>query len=288
MEISPDWTGEAPGFDAPTARAFGEHPRFLEAVRKAASDKARLFDADRRLHRFAIDRGSSLLGLFALALHYSDQGLTVGGLQAMRAESNFCSPGRASAFVAAMRRSGHFVSADIGAQRRTRRLAVSDAFIAFQKSRVHGDMECLSLISPIGTFGLRALSRQGYFADYVRTAGSGLAQVANLHNERVEFFSERNIGLLVLFDLVAHHEATLDSNPVALSISQLSKQFDASRTHVLRLLRDADKAGLLAWAPDARQVALLPPLVRAIKSYFAHIFAGTAACIWAIEARRRT
>ena len=280
-------TGEAPQFDARTAATLSGHPYFIDAVRKSAGDKARLYDADRRMHRFALDRGSSLLGLFALALHYSDQGFTVGGLQAMRAESNFCSAGRASAFVATMRRSGHFIDAGRAAQARARKLAVSEAFIAFQKSRVRGDMECLSLISEVGAHGLRALARPGYFEHYMRVVGRGLAQVANFHNARVEFFSERNTGLLLLFDLVANNAAALESKPVSLSIAQLSRQFEASRTHVLRLLRDADREGLIAWKPQERHITLQPRMVRAIKSYFAFLFAGTATSIWTVETERR-
>jgi len=67
----------------------------------------------------------------------------------------------------------------------------------------------------------------------------------------------------------------------------LSKRYEASRTHILRLLRDADGQGLVAWRADAREVTLLPKLVRAIQSYNAHIFAGTAYCTWTVAAAKQ-
>src|SRR5215472_4050965 len=103
---------ETPQFGAPMILGFLRHPKFNLALRHGAVRKARLYGDQKPMHRFATDRGSSLLGIFALSLHFSDPGLTVGGLQTMRAESNFCSAGRAAAFIATMRRRGDFVPAD--------------------------------------------------------------------------------------------------------------------------------------------------------------------------------
>jgi hypothetical protein len=275
---------ERPEFGRPMVVGFLKDPRFNDVLRVAAGRKAKLFGDDKPLHRFAVDRSSSLLGIFALALHFTDAGLTVGGLQALRAQSNCCSVGRAAAFIAAMRKRGDFIPADAGARQRVRKLVLSDRFHAFQRERIRIDIESLAALSPIGRLGLEAFDQPRFIADYMHVVAEGLAPVATLTVPAVDFFSERNAGLLMLHDIVASSADSLLSKPVAVSISQLSKRYETSRTHILRLLRDADKAGLLVWEAEARQVTLTPPLVRALQGYNAHIFAGAAYCTWMITA----
>jgi hypothetical protein len=260
--------------------AFLRHPDFNAVLRHGAVRKAKLYGDLKPLHRFASDRGSSLLGIFALSLHFSDEGLSVGGLQAMRAESNFCSAGRAAAFIATMRRRADFVPADNRPRTRVRNLVVSERFVSFERERLRADVESLEMLSPLGEFGLAHLDMPAFFAEYMRVAARGLGGQANEHVPEVEFFQERNTGLLVLYDIIAGNGDALDGKPVAVSISQLSKHFDVSRTHILRLLRDADAEGLVVWQADERLVTFAPELVRALRGYVAFILAGSAYCIW--------
>lgn len=271
---------ERPQFGGPMIVSFLKNPRFNAALRFGAGEKAKLYGDLKPMHRFASDRGSHLLGIFALSLHFSDPGLTVGGLQAMRAESNFCSAGRAAAFIATMRRRGDFMPADGKPRTRVRNLVLSDRFIAFERERLRVDVKSLEILSPLGTYGLEHLDRPGFFAAYMRVASRELGVRANDMVPEVEFFQERNIGLLVLYDIIASSEDALLSKPVTVSISQLSKQFEASRTHVLRLLRDAHTKGLIVWEAQARQVTLQPTLVRALRGYVAFLLGGSAYCIW--------
>jgi hypothetical protein len=271
---------ETPQFGAPMILAFLRHQDFNAALRHSAVRKAKLYGDLKPLHRFASDRGSSLLGIFALSLHFSDQGLSVGGLQAMRAESNFCSAGRAAAFIATMRKRADFVPADNKPRRRVSKLVISERFVSFERERLRADVESLGMLSPLGEFGLAHLDKPAFFAGYMRVAARGLGGQANEHVHEVEFFQERNTGLLALYDIIAGSEDALESKPVAVSISQLSKRFDVSRTHILRLLRDADAEGLVVWQAEERLVTLTPKLVRALRGYVAFILAGSAYCIW--------
>jgi len=271
---------ETPQFGAPMILGFLRHAEFDLALRHGALRKARLYGDQKPLHRLATDRGSSLLGIFALSLHFSDPGLTVGGLQAMRAESNFCSAGRAAAFIATMRRRGDFVPADNKPRTRVRKLVISERFVNFERERLRADLESLQMLSPLGAFALAQLYRPAFFAAYMRVAARGLGSQTNEHVPEVEFFQERNTGLLVLYDVIANSGDALEGKPVAVSISQLSKTFDVSRTHILRLLRDADAEGLVVWQADDRLVALTPKLMRALRGYVAFLLAGSAYCTW--------
>ncbi len=283
--MSADFLAARPEFGRPMVLGFLRHPRFDEALRAGAARKAKLFGQERPQHRFAVDRSSSLLGIFALSLHFTEDGLTVGGLQAMRAQCNCCSVGRATSFIAAMRKRGDFIPAEDAARRRVRKLRISDRFYAFQCERMRIDVDGLAMLSPLGEVAVRAFETPGFIAEYLRIVAAGLGAAANSRVDEVDFFSERNTGLLILHDIVASSEDALRSRPVPISISLLSKRYEASRTHILRLLRDADRKGLVVWQADAREVTLLPKLVRAIQSYNAHILAGTAYCTWTVMAR---
>lgn len=276
-----------PEFGRPMIKAFLAHPDFNGILRRSSAQKALLFGQERPQHRYAIDRNSSLLGIFALTLFYTPEGLTVGRLQAMRAESNFCSAGRASSFIAVMRKRGDFIPADQSTRKRVRKLALGERFLAFQRERVRIDVQALAELSPIGVIASREYERPTFFPEYLAIAATGLGAAANERVEEVDFFSERNTGLLMLHDIVATSEDALRSVPVPISISLLSKRYEASRTHILRLLRDADSKGLMIWKPELREVTLTPKLVRGYRIYAANILAGTAYCSWMVTEGRR-
>jgi len=61
-----------------------------------------------------------------------------------------------------------------------------------------------------------------------------------------------------------------------------------SRTHVLRLVRDAEAAGLLSRVGEkGEQVAFSPKLQQALRQLFAYIFQFSALCALNAEARSR-
>jgi DNA-binding IclR family transcriptional regulator len=82
-------------------------------------------------------------------------------------------------------------------------------------------------------------------------------------------------------------DRTLPAGPLAIPLAEIARNFQVSRTHVLRLLRDAETAGFLAreGAPD--RLRFLPPLVDALQNMFAtlFLFMGGNACRAVAEAR---
>jgi DNA-binding GntR family transcriptional regulator len=68
---------------------------------------------------------------------------------------------------------------------------------------------------------------------------------------------------------------------VPLSIAALARRFRVSRTHVLRLIRDAESAGLLIRLGEKGElVSFAPQLRQGIRDFFAAIFQLTALCAW--------
>jgi hypothetical protein len=274
--------------DLPTAEviadrraAMAAHPQFVAAMRRSAANKTDLFFRQPQIHRFAIDKGSSLLNVFVTCLHYSDEGLTLAALKSLCADSKLCSPGRVVAFVAAMRKRGDIRPADPASRNRTRKLVLGPDFLAFQQERLRAEISATSLLSPLGDEGLKAFADERFFASYMRVVlGLVFAYRTTLANTPVvEFFYERHGGMLLLHDVIGASENTLESLPVAISVSAMSKRFRISRAHILKLLRDAHSEGLVTWHAGRRELTLSPDFVLSLKRYFGSIFTSTIYCL---------
>jgi hypothetical protein len=98
----------------------------------------------------------------------------------------------------------------------------------------------------------------------------------------IEPFAERNGGFMILFSLIVAAgpgDTVPPSAPVRISISELARRFSVSRTHVLQLLRDAARQGLIERAGHAQEaIILLPPLRLAIRHCAATLFLFFAHC----------
>lgn len=256
------------------------HPQFRRAVRQSARDKADLFANESAFHRYALDRGYSLLSIFATCLHFSETGLTLTALKAMAQESKAASPGRVSSFIAMMRKIGAIAVADQMDDRRVHKMIVTQPFLRFMQERARIDTAALALMSPLGQRGLQSFENPAFFPAIMR-AGVMLMRggVPTSEGSVIEFFSERHMGLHVMHDIMGQHEEVLDGLPATISVSALSKRFGVSRAHVLKLFRDAAKAGLLVWDPDARSLTFSEKLSRRLLYYFAVILMGAAAFV---------
>lgn len=253
------------------------HPRFRRAVCQSSFDKAELFASEPAFHRFALDRGYSLLGIFATCLHYSKEGLTLTALKAMAQESKAASPGRVSAFIAMMRKIGALEVTEQSSDRRVHKMVVTPPFLRFMQARARIDIAALALVSPLGERGLKAFEHPAFFPA-IMNAGVMLSRggVPQSEGGVIEFFSERHMGLHIIHDILGQQGEALDGAPVAVSVSALSKRFGVSRAHVLKLFRDAAEAGLVTWDPGTRKLAFSDKLTRRLLYYFAVVLMAAA------------
>jgi hypothetical protein len=100
----------------------------------------------------------------------------------------------------------------------------------------------------------------------------------------VSEFDGRNGGMSILYKLATSGrdgDTYPPRLPVSVSVIGLSRQFKVSRSHVLRLLRDAEALGLLRRNVEETTVTLAEPLRAALVEYHAASLMGYAACICA-------
>jgi hypothetical protein len=262
--------------------ALRRHPGFQRATRSAAEGVVALYRADRILNALMSDRARALFTHAALYLHYSgtrpgETGLTVGAMKDMCIEHGLCSRGRCEAMLALMRAAGLFVAAP-DRDRRRRPLAPTEKLFGMHRERWGRHFEAMQHVMPEAETWRDALADPGFVAAFVVAlvrrfmGGQRLVEPAS----GFELFTERNAGMMILFDLALQgpkdggFPATV---PVRLSINALATKYLVSRKHVLTLLRDAETRRMLArggLANDA--VTILAPAREGLETFQALLF----------------
>ncbi len=109
-------------------------------------------------------------------------------------------------------------------------------------------------------------------ADYFTTGFRMLDQTPEL-----KLFAERTAGMVILFSLRLNELEPSPESSASASIAGLSRRFRVSRTHILRLLRDAERQELLSRIPGSEGIALAQPARDALERFFAVMFLYLAA-----------
>jgi AraC-like DNA-binding protein len=299
--LQADHEGDA-GFVPPELEpdAIQAHPRFAEAMRASAQAMVELHSRSRFLGWFLSDRALAILAHAAVALDSDARdddprtGLTPSRFKAFCVENGLCSEGRATAVLAFMRLSGHLEAQGHPADRRITRLTPSGKLLETMRSRLRAQLGCAAMICPevapaIERLGSRDFER-GLGVEFVRRFTFGIRLVDQASSLRL--FTERDVGVLALFALALQGDPAdpfPSDKPLPLSIAALARRFKVSRTHILRLVRDAEAAGLVARLGDKGDRLLIQPQLRDdTRRLFAAMFRLVALCAWplVVDARR--
>jgi hypothetical protein len=240
------------------------HPALIEAGDAVAEANVRsLTEMDDETRWLSADLGRTSLCGSLLMLDALPMGATAAGLMAAAAATGACSRGRVVSFLQYAQARGR-VSLPSGHEAWTqRRLVVSDSFHRpfrrLAQSRLRG-------MSPVAPELAGAADRFEDPAIYKRF----LVSLAMMMGSQLELFSgprspitlfmERHGGMDILRDMTRGQPPgrarLLEGSP--LSRSGLARRNNVSRTQVMRLLADAEAAGLLTARSD--RVSFAPAL----------------------------
>lgn len=248
-----------------------------------------LYDGNRILNQVLNDRGRVVFGMLALYLHFTRDpgdpasGLSAARLRALCAETGLCSRGRAAAMLVLMRYAGYLMPAAGDDERRARRLVPTERLIESQRARIACQFRAMARLMPEGVDGLAHLHREEFLAAMARDFGDTFRSGFRLLDASPALYSlaERNAGMMILFSLylaATDDDDALTRDPIAVSISDLSRRFTVSRPHVLGLLRDAETLGLLTRRGDGR-IVVGRELVNALDDFAAGVFHFLAGCV---------
>jgi hypothetical protein len=262
--------------------ALAGHPSFRRAVVLSAQGSIELHRAGPLVGWILGDRPRALFChrlLYLEATRRPDEprsGILPSRVRGDCAELGLCSPGRATAMVALMQTGGYLAPGPEAADRRVRRLVPTARLWELQRERVGRQLAAIAEISPVARAAARHLGERSFEAalavalnDYFVSGYRVLDFAPDLR-----LFAERSSGMLILFQLLLA-SAAADSYPLRapldMPIAELSRRVRVSRTHVLRLLREAGERGLLVRRGET--IVPAPHLGPVLLRFFAALFA---------------
>ncbi|WP_250152413.1 hypothetical protein [Ancylobacter radicis] len=265
-----------PPLSEPIIRIFGNDavarlmakPGFDAAVKAAARSAIRNYDSSWIRNRLMNDRGRFLAALLILDLHFGESGgagVTGARLRREVVELGVCSPGRATAFLAALRFAG-FLALHPDSSLRERRLVPTPRFLQLHRERWDRMFEAIAHLAPAAAAQARDLPDQAVFGPGTHALADVFRRGVRVFDAAPElrFFAERDAGLVSLVTLIAA-DGTV-------SISQLARQFAVSRAHIAQLMREAERRGLAQPAAAGNGYQAGPALWPAIARFYALIF----------------
>lgn len=272
QEILSDQGAASPAERARLRAAEG----FPTAARQTAAGLVELHAGNPVLNRLINDRGRFLVSMFVLDLHFRREedgiGLTPGRIKDLCLEQAICSPTRCSALLALMKLGGYLEAVPSAHDQRRRTLVATDKLIAAQRARWHCHLASAAPLLPDAARGLERIDQLAFMRGVHRLMCAHLRAGFRFvdYLPALRLFGDRHGGVFALCMMLrASEPGALDHElPIEVSVSGLARATSSSRAHILKLLRDAETAGLLV-RPSNGSVVLKPPLVSDLYDFFA-------------------
>lgn len=267
--------GQMPVFHSPE-EILG-HPAFIEARRVWVDGMLGLYENNPFLSRLlAVTQRSAVFfnTLVLAAAHDPDDRSTwptIGLLQETMIPYQVSSRRSIEAIVARFVETGYITRQPVTVDHRVRLLTPTEKMIAHDLDWLKVYYSPLALMFPARGYA-PPMRRDPAFRTALRRVGrpsitEGVKVLTS--NPTITFIMNRDAGMMILIKLV-QTGAAHGVSPVG--FGDLADRFGISRTHVRRLLRDAEAEGLLRLSPDG--VALELPLVRSFDRFLADCMAG--------------
>lgn len=274
---------------SPTAvAALCGHPRFPGATRALLAAHVALYRGNRILNYVGYDRGRLLIGILALYLHVGrspddpGSGLTAQRLKTLCVEQEICSGGRARAMLSLLQLFGYVAPAD--GDGRGKLLVPTPQLAQYLRERWSAMLGATAMVLPEAAAARDALGQDAFLAALTRAIVDEFraGMRALTATPALRPFAEHNAGIMILSSLAlagTGDDEMPPVQPVPLSISELARRFSVSRTHVLRLLREAAAHGLITRSGGTREtITLEPALSQALRQAVALLFLFFAHC----------
>ncbi len=263
------------------------HPALPQAIRLSLNGLVTLYQGSHLLNWLMDDRARLLFGYLSLyfdAIRDADDptsGLTPTRMKAVCVEQQICSPGRATAMLSLMRFAGYLAPDAAVADRRHRPLVPTQKLIDLLRTRWRLHFAAMAPLFADGEAMLAAVDDPALLKPFVTAMGERFLagfRVAT-HAPSLGLFSERNGGMMIFASLMTaggEDDTMPPTRPVPISISALARRFAVSRTHVLKLIQDAEADGTIRRQGD--RIVITPQFADATRTFFATMYLFFADC----------
>jgi hypothetical protein len=252
--------------------ALRGHPEFRDATQRAAAQSVRHFQSlDASYQWITKDIGRAAICLTALALHLMNR-LTVQTLTAASLDNSISSAGRVQQVVRRCQDIGE-MTVEEGAGLWTRRpMRVGEGLIRALRERALIDLKAMLPLAPDLEGAAELANTDEGFVTYALCIGAITNQRRDLFDfpPPVDFFLDREAGMLILLDLMAAQQPgrTRQLEEAPISRYALSRRYGVSRAHINKILAES---GQIDCAQSDR-VVFSQALSAAMERHFAVVF----------------
>lgn len=260
---------------------FAAQPGFAEACRTTMRTALARANRDPVMARVTRDMSRLMYGYLVLYLDARNNGITLSAIQDFCSEIGLASPGRAAAILVHMRAIG-YIKPNPTPDRRTRGYVPSPEMKAALREAITGEARALALIEPEALRVAERLEDPAVFKAYLQRLGVSLANMMRTSTPgSIALFADRNAGMIVLFDILtsaAEDDVYPPRGTLNMSVTALAAKFQVSRSHVFRLLRDAEKGGYLKRNADEQTGTITEKFAADLIEFHAYVFMGISLC----------
>lgn len=233
--------------------AIFSHPDLSAARQAYVEALLRLYEHDASGNRLLVEATRGVVFFIILSLYFAydkeqrSSWPTIRLLKETVGLFGLSSNRRVDAIVALLVQQGFITSEPATADRRARILAPTEKGLQHDREWLAANYAPLDAMFPDPGYG-PAMRRDPAFQRAQRTVASTMtSQGADImaSNPAVMFFMGRDAGIMILFKLVEQIDA---SGSAPFSWTDLGRRFGVSRTHVRKLLRDAQDENLVTLA----------------------------------------
>jgi hypothetical protein len=270
--------------DPAGATLMAAQPGFADACRMSDRNTIERHGRNPLLSRVAKDLKQLFYGYLVLYLEARD-GITLTALRDVCREIGLASRGRALALLVHLRAIGYIHVDPNRTDGRVRRYRPSEQMTTALRDIIADQLRAFCLVEPTAVGMAERLAEPEFFKAFVLQAGTGLLKAVKARpTSDISHFTHRDAGIIILSHILATAEdgdSYPPRGPVRMSVTELAKKFAVSRSHVFRLLRDAEKLGLLTRNPDEQTGTITEKLRADIVAFHVFAFLGLASCLQA-------
>jgi DNA-binding MarR family transcriptional regulator len=261
-----------------TTEKILSNPRLAIARRAYVHEILKIYEHDPLLNRLLNDAGRGVVSLTLLSLHAAfDENVratwpTMRQLQQTVALYGVSSARRVNDIVSRLIRAGFVTARAAPSDKRARILEPTAKLIAHDLDWLRAHYVPLDLLFPRPGYEL-PVGRDPAYRKAHRAIGSQMARhgakIMDMSSE-VMLFMSRDAGIMILFKLMERAFEETGAGASQLALSDIGDRFGVTRTHVRKVLKDAEDAGLV----EVRGRQFSP--TRALSAGFDRFFAEAA------------
>lgn len=252
------------------------HPRFAAARTAYIEGLFSLYENNPFMNRLLIEATRSLVFFNALSIYAAYEPTdratwpTIGLLKQVIEPYGVSTERRVDGLISQFVDAGYLALATTADDRRVRILTPTKKMIAHDLEWLAVHYRPLQIMFPETGYD-QPMQHDLAFQKAVRIIGrqfSAYAAQLMAGNPAVMFFMERDAGTMILLKLVQRNKA----GEAQVSFTDLADRFGVSRTHVRKMIQEAEKRSLLQYSETT--IALAPSLVAAYDRFVADTMSG--------------